>query len=164
MEGVTGALSNLIELLGLLEQRAKVKREIAELLSRKIHFGSLGDKRASFAYIKELGELPPSKGKLLELLKEFSYAPYSPGMRVKLTVSDAFVHLAEEGATHQHTIGSGATGPDGFTLSFLLKLALYFDERDWEAMMKLAREKLREETELLEKLKTIAAAIELLLK
>jgi hypothetical protein len=141
-----------------------VRKRIAELLGRTIKVGEATGVR--FKYVKTLGELPPSREALLKILREYTYAPYSPGMRVELVINNHYVYIAEEGK-EDITIDNGHLGSDvysGFRLEFFLKLALYFDERDWEEMMKLAGEKLREETELLEKLRALASAVELLLK
>jgi len=160
-EAVIKAFSQLAELLDILERRARVRAEISGLLGKTVSIGTMSDKRASFTYTKVLGELPPEKRGLLELLNEYSYAPYAAGTRIKLSIGGSYVQIVEEGK--EHVIKSGSTGVGDFRLSFLLKLALYFDEEDWEEMNRLARERLREEVEILEKLKTVAAAIELLL-
>jgi len=166
VEEVTSSLTSLLALASILKEQGEVRRHIAELLGRTIRVGEATGAR--FKYTKVLGELPPGKKALLKVLREFSYAPYSPGMRVELVISDHYVYVdvAEEGKVgniiDSGHLGSGIYG--GFRMGFFLKLALYFDERDWEEMKRLAREELREEAELLEKLKAVAAAIELLLK
>jgi hypothetical protein len=163
VEEVTSSLANLLSLVSILRERGEVRRRIAELLGRTIRIGEATGVR--FKYVKTLGELPPSKKVLLKVLSEYSYAPYSPEMRVTLTIRDHYVYIAEEGKEGL-VIGSGYLGSDvysGFKMEFFLKLALYFDERDWEEMKRIAREELREAAELLEKLKTVAAAMELLL-
>jgi hypothetical protein len=164
VEEVTSSLTNLLALVSVLKERGETRKRIAELLGRTVKLGeSTGTK---FKYVKTLGELPPGKKALLKVLSEFSYAPYTPGMRVELVINDHYVYIAEEGK-EDITIDNGHLGTGiygGFRMEFFLKLALYFDERDWEEMKKLAKEKLREEAELLEKLKAVAAAIELLLK
>ena len=163
MEEVTSVLANLLSLVSILREQGETRKRIAELLGRTVRIGE--STRATFKYVKELGELPPSKVPLLRMLKEHAYAPYEPGMRVELVVNDHYVFIAEEGREN-NIIDSGYLGSDvfsGFRLSFFLKLALYFDEKDWEEMRRIAAEKLREEAELLERLKAIAAAIELLL-
>ena len=164
MEEVTSSLTNLLTLVSLLREQGETRKRIAELLGSAVKLGEATGTK--FKYVKTLGELPPGREALLKILGEYSYAPYSLGMRVELVISDHYVYIAEEGKENI-IIGSGHLGSGiygGFRMEFFLKLALYFDESDWEEMRKLAREKLREETELLEKLKTIAAAIELLLK
>ncbi|MCC6065515.1 MAG: hypothetical protein LM576_05980 [Thermofilum sp.] len=164
MEEVVRSLTELHALVSILKERGEVRRRIAELLGRTIKLGEATG--AKFRYAKTLGELPPSKKALLKVLSEFSYAPYTPGMRVELVINNHYVYIAEEGR-EDITIDSGHLGTGiygGIKMEFFLKLALYFDERDWEEMKRLARERLREETELLEKLKAAAAAIELLLK
>jgi hypothetical protein len=156
-------LTNLLALVSVLKEQGEARRRIAELLGRTVKVGEATGVR--FKYVKTLGELPPGREALLKILGEYSYAPYSPGMRVELAISDHYVYIAEEGKGH--TIGSGNLGSGiygGFGMEFFLKLTLYFDEHDWEEMRKLAERALREEAELLEKLKAVAAAIELLLK
>jgi hypothetical protein len=164
MEEVAGSLSNLLALVSILKEQGEVRKRVAELLGRTIRVGEPTGVR--FKYVKTLGEPPPSREALLKILREYTYAPYSPGMRVELVINDHYVYIAEEGkediTIDNGHLGSGVYG--GFRLKFFLKLALYFDERDWEEMMKLAREKLREERELLEKLRALASAVELLLK
>jgi hypothetical protein len=164
MEEVVRSLTEFYALVSILKERGEVRRRIAELLGRTIRVGEPTGVR--FKFVKTLGELPPSKKALLKALSEHSHAPYSPGMRVALTISDHYVYIAEEGregfAIDSGHLGSGVYG--GFKMEFFLKLALYFDERDWEEMKRLAREELREEAELLEKLKAAAAAVELLFK
>jgi hypothetical protein len=164
MEEVTSSLTSLLALASILKEQGEVRNHIAELLGRTIKVGEATGVR--FKYVKTLGELPPEKRTLLRVLAEYSYAPYNPGTRVKLVINDHYVYIAEEGKediiiSGGH-LGTGIYG--GFKMEFFLKLALYFDESDWEEMKRLAEEKLREETELLEKLKAIVAAIELLLK
>jgi hypothetical protein len=157
-------LTNLLTLVSVLKERGETRKRIGELLGRTVKLGEATGVR--FKYVKTLGEPPPGREALLKILREYAYAPYSPGMRVELVISDHYVYIAEEGkediTIDGGHLGSGVYG--GFRLEFFLKLALYFDERDWEEMMKLAREKLREERELLEKLKALASAVELLLK
>jgi hypothetical protein len=164
VEEVTSSLTNLLALVSLLKEEGETRKRIRELLGRTVKLGEgTGTK---FKYVKALGELPPGKRALLKILGEYAYAPYTPGMRVELVINDHYVYIAEEGK-EDITIDNGHLGTGvygGFRMEFFLKLALYFDERDWEEMMKLAKEKLREETELLVKLKAVAAAIELLLK
>jgi hypothetical protein len=163
MEEVIRSLTEFQALASILKERGEVRRRIAELLGRTVN---VGEGTGKFKYAKTLGELPPSKKALFKVLSEFSYAPYTPGMRVKLVINNHYVYIAEEGREGLD-IGSGHLGSgvySGFKMEFFLKLALYFDERDWEEMKRLAREELREETELLEKLKAAATAIELLLK
>ena len=164
MEEATSSLANLLSLTSILKEQGEAKKRIVELLGHMLKVGETTGTR--FKYVKELGELPPNKVPLLRILEEYSYAPYNPGMRVELVISDHYVYIAEEGKENI-IIGSGHLGSGiygGFKMEFFLKLALYFDERDWEEMKRLAERALREETELLEKLKTIAATIELLLK
>jgi hypothetical protein len=164
VEEVTSSLTNLLALVSVLKERGEARKRIGELLGRTVKLGESTDTK--FKYVKTLGELPPGKKALLKILGEYSYAPYSPGMRVELAISNHYVYIAEEGK-ESIIIGIGYLGSGiygGFKMEFFLKLALYFDERDWEEMRKLAESALREETELLEKLKTIAATIELLLK
>jgi hypothetical protein len=164
VEEVVSSLTNLLALVSVLKERGETRKRIAELLGRTIKLGEATG--AKFRYVKTLGELPPSKKALLKVLSEFSHAPYTPGMRVELVINDHYVYIAEEGRK-DIIIDSGHLGTgiySGFRMVFFLKLALYFEERDWEEMERLAREELREEAELLEKLKAVAAAIELLLK
>jgi hypothetical protein len=162
VEEVTSSLANLLSLVSILRERGEVRRRIAELLGRTIRIGEATG--VGFNYVKELGELPPGKKVLLKVLSEHSYAPYRPGMRVELAINNNYVYIAEKGENNvvidAGQLGSGAYG--GFKLSFFLKLALYFDEKDWEEMKRVAAEKLREEAELLEKLEAVAAAVELL--
>jgi len=163
MEEVVRSLTEFHALASILKERGEVRKRIAELLGRTVRVGEAAGVR--FKYVKELGELPPGREALLRILEEYSYAPYNPGMRVELVISD-YVYIAEEGKENiiigSGNLGSGVYG--GFRLEFFLKLALYFDERDWEEMRRLAERELREEAELLEKLKAVAATIELLLK
>jgi hypothetical protein len=164
VEEVASSLANLLSLVSILREQGEVRRRIGELLRDTVKLGEGTGTR--FKYVKELGELPPSKKALLRVLSEHSYAPYRPGMRVVFTINNRYVCIAEEGR-EDSSIDSGYLGSDvygGFRMEFLLKLALYFDEKDWEEMKRVASEKLREEAELLEKLKGVAAAIELLLK
>jgi hypothetical protein len=161
VEEVTRAVASLLELLGVIRERAEVRKKIAELLGRRFRLDAGGE--ASFAYVKTLGEPPSGKRELLELLREYSYAPYGSGVRVRLAVYNTYVYLTEEAEDATRGIIDHGVTTNGVPLSFFLKLALYFDEEDWEEMKRLAREKLREESELLEKLKTAAATVELLL-
>jgi len=164
MEEVVRALTEFHALASILKEQGETRKHIAELLERTVKVGEATGVR--FKYVKTLGELPPEKRALLRALAEYSYAPYNPGMRVELVISDHYAYVAEEGK-EDIIISSGHLGTgvySGFKLEFFLKLALYFDEKDWEEMTKLARERLREEKEFLEKMKAIVAAIELLLK
>ena len=167
MEEVASSLASLLALVSVLREWGETRERIAELLGRTVKLGEATG--VKFKYVKTLGELPPGREALLKILREYSYAPYSPGMRVELVIDNHYVYVAEKG--HEDIIisiissgnlGTGIYG--GFKLEFFLKLALYFDERDWEEMKRLAEEKLREETELLEKLRAVAAAVELLLR
>jgi hypothetical protein len=162
-EEIVSSFTSFLSLVSVVGEWGEVRKRVAELLGRTVKVGA--PTGARLRYEKVLGELPPGKEALLRVLREYSYAPYEPGMRVELVINDSYVYIAEEGGRDvidSGHLGQGISG--GFRLSFFLRLALYFDEEDWEEMRRLAREKLREESELLEKLRAAAAAVELLLR
>ena len=162
-EEIVNSFTNFLSLISILERWREAREQVMRLLGYTVKVGV--PIKASFRYEKTLGELPPSKEALLRVLREYSYAPYEPGMKVLFGVNDYRVYIAKEG--EGDVIGSGFLGggyAGEISMEFFLKLALYFDEKDWEEMRRIAAERLRETAELVEKLKAAAAAMELLLK
>ena len=154
---VNAALSNLSDLLSVLEERAKVREEIKRMLSKELRFNLPGSLWAPLKYTKEIGELPLDDEDLLDLLG------VSAGTQVELHIEDAFIRLAvkENGEEKDVEIGSQVVSPQigGYKLPLFIKLALFFDEHDWEEMKKLATSKLQREKRLVEELKVVESLL-----
>jgi hypothetical protein len=155
MADIVGAtLERLHDVLRVLRTRAEVRKEIEKLLKKEFrveHFKP-EDIWAPLRYVKNLGELQPEKQELLELLG------FELGDEVELLIENAYIRLALKDCGEEKDVEIG-TPLYGLTPRLFLKLALLFDEHDWEEMRRSAEEKLRFETRLLEELKVIESLL-----